>query len=113
MRPPQGLFQIPASCGFAGLRVGMLEPDAKGSIHKADNLDVPACLPSASVGLIYIDQLTSRSIPVNTGRVQRRTQVRTVRSDTGDRIGFQGGATPAWSSAAGLLATTLTTTWPF
>jgi site-specific DNA-methyltransferase (adenine-specific) len=62
----------------------MLEPDAKGSIHLADNLDVLACLPSASVDLIYIDP------PFNTGRVQRRTQLRTVRSDTGDRIGFQG-----------------------
>ncbi|WP_058868477.1 site-specific DNA-methyltransferase [Chloracidobacterium thermophilum] len=62
----------------------MLEPDAKGSIHLADNLDVLACLPSASVDLIYIDP------PFNTGRVQRRTQLRTVRSDAGDRIGFQG-----------------------
>jgi site-specific DNA-methyltransferase (adenine-specific) len=62
----------------------MLEPDAKGSIHLADNLDVLARLPSASVDLIYIDP------PFNTGRVQRRTQLRTVRSDEGDRTGFQG-----------------------
>ncbi len=62
----------------------MLKPGAKGSIHLADNLDVLACLPSASVDLIYIDP------PFNTGRVQRRTQLRTVRSDAGDRIGFQG-----------------------
>jgi site-specific DNA-methyltransferase (adenine-specific) len=53
----------------------MLESDAKGSIYLADNLDVLACLPSASVDLIYIDP------PFNTGRVQRRTQLRTVRSD--------------------------------
>jgi site-specific DNA-methyltransferase (adenine-specific) len=45
---------------------------------------VLARLPSASVDLIYIDP------PFNTGRVQRRTQLRTVRSDEGDRTGFQG-----------------------
>lgn len=53
-------------------------------IHFADNLDVLRALASASVDLIYIDP------PFNTGKVQRRTQLRTVRSADGDRVGFQG-----------------------
>ncbi len=55
-----------------------------GQIHFADNLDVLATLPAGSIDLIYIDP------PFNTGRTQRRTQLRTVRSEDGDRIGFQG-----------------------
>ncbi len=53
-------------------------------IYFGDNLDVLRALPSASVELIYIDP------PFNTGRVQARTQVRTERSDGGDRTGFAG-----------------------
>jgi site-specific DNA-methyltransferase (adenine-specific) len=41
-------------------------------------------LPDAEVALVYIDP------PFNTGRVQRRTSVRTVHSDDGDRSGFGG-----------------------
>jgi site-specific DNA-methyltransferase (adenine-specific) len=41
-------------------------------------------LPDAAVGLVYIDP------PFNTGRVQRRTSLRTVHSEDGDRIGFGG-----------------------
>ncbi len=37
-----------------------------------------------SVDLIYIDP------PFNTGKVQRRTQLKVVRSQSGDRVGFQG-----------------------
>lgn len=55
-----------------------------GRIHLADNLAVLRALPSASTDLVYIDP------PFNTGKVQRRTQLRTVRSAEGDRIGFQG-----------------------
>jgi len=55
-----------------------------GQIHFADNLDVLATLSAGSIDLIYIDP------PFNTGRTQRRTQLRTVRSEDGDRIGFQG-----------------------
>ncbi len=53
-------------------------------IYFGDNLEVLRALPSASVELIYIDP------PFNTGRVQARTQVRTERSDGGDRTGFAG-----------------------
>jgi len=53
-------------------------------IYFGDNLPILQEMPSGSVDLIYIDP------PFNTGKVQRRTQVRTVRSETGDRTGFQG-----------------------
>lgn len=50
----------------------------------SDNLPVLERLPDASVPLIYIDP------PFNTGKVQARTQLSTVRSADGDRIGFGG-----------------------
>lgn len=53
-------------------------------IHLADNLAVLRALPDAGVDLIYIDP------PFNTGRVQRHTQLRTVRAEAGDRTGFHG-----------------------
>ena len=56
----------------------------KNKIYFAENLSVLRALPSESVDLIYIDP------PFNTGKVQKRTQLRTVRSAEGDRVGFQG-----------------------
>lgn len=61
-----------------------MEYDVTGRVHFAENLDVLRTLPSASVDLVYIDP------PFNTGKVQQRTQLKTVRSAEGDRIGFQG-----------------------
>jgi site-specific DNA-methyltransferase (adenine-specific) len=55
-----------------------------GTIHFADNLAVLRELPAGSVDLIYIDP------PFNTGKVRRRTQLKTARSDSGDRTGFLG-----------------------
>jgi site-specific DNA-methyltransferase (adenine-specific) len=58
-----------------------------GTISKVicgDNLDVLRSIPDESIPLIYIDP------PFNTGREQRRTQLRTVRHDEGDRLGFHG-----------------------
>lgn len=55
-----------------------------GSIHLAENLDVLRSLPAESVDLVYIDP------PFNTGKVQQRTQLKTVQSVEGDRVGFQG-----------------------
>jgi site-specific DNA-methyltransferase (adenine-specific) len=49
-----------------------------------DNLDVLPRLPDSSFQLIYIDP------PFNTGKVQRRKTLKTVRSEDGDRIGFGG-----------------------
>jgi len=54
------------------------------TVHRGDNLRVLAAMPPASFDLIYIDP------PFNTGRTQRRTQLRTTRARTGDRTGFGG-----------------------
>ena len=53
-------------------------------IYFADNLDILQSLPSESVSLIYIDP------PFNTGKTQARTQIKTEKSDDGDRTGFAG-----------------------
>ena len=53
-------------------------------VHQGDNLDVLAKFPGASFDLVYIDP------PFNTGRTQRRTQLRTRRDVAGDRTGFGG-----------------------
>ena len=53
-------------------------------IYFADNLPFLQSLPNESIDLIYIDP------PFNTGRVQARTQIKTERSENGDRTGFQG-----------------------
>jgi len=57
---------------------------SKSQIHFADNLEVLHDMPDESVSLIYIDP------PFNTGKVQARTQIRTEKSETGDRTGFIG-----------------------
>lgn len=62
----------------------LLDVGIIGRIYFADNLEILRGMPSESVDLIYIDP------PFNTGKVQRRTQIRTVRSPDGDRTGFQG-----------------------
>lgn len=53
-------------------------------IYFDDNLAVLRSLPADSIDLIYIDP------PFNTGHTQARTQLRTERSDSGDRTGFAG-----------------------
>jgi site-specific DNA-methyltransferase (adenine-specific) len=50
----------------------------------ADNLEVLRAMPAESISLIYIDP------PFNTGKVQSRKQLKTVRDAQGDRIGFKG-----------------------
>ena len=57
---------------------------AELTIYHGDNLPVLRELPEGTVNLIYIDP------PFNTGKVQRRTQLSTVRDEDGDRTGFQG-----------------------
>ncbi len=49
-----------------------------------DNLQILNVIPSESVGLIYVDP------PFNTGKVQKRESIKTIRSETGDRMGFAG-----------------------
>ena len=53
-------------------------------VYYADNLEVLKDLKDSSVDLIYLDP------PFNTGKKQTRTRIKTVRSDVGDRTGFQG-----------------------
>jgi site-specific DNA-methyltransferase (adenine-specific) len=54
-------------------------------IYLSDNLPLLESLPDASVDLIYIDP------PFNTGTKQRRTQIKTRRTEEGgDRTGFGG-----------------------
>ncbi len=60
------------------------ERSMPNTIYYGDNLPILAAMPSESVDLIYIDP------PFNTGTTQARTQLKTVRSETGDRTGFQG-----------------------
>ena len=60
--------------------------DAQGIVHLGDNLLLLQEMKSESVELIYIDP------PFNTGKRQTRKQIRTVRDDKGDRIGFGGNA---------------------
>ena len=55
-----------------------------GTIYIGDNLPILQSLPDRSIQLIYIDP------PFNTGREQSRTRIRTVPSENGDRVGFQG-----------------------
>jgi site-specific DNA-methyltransferase (adenine-specific) len=55
------------------------------TIFFGDNLDIlRRHAPDGTVNLIYIDP------PFNTGKAQSRTRIKTVRSDSGDRVGFQG-----------------------
>ncbi|PKO03488.1 MAG: site-specific DNA-methyltransferase [Chloroflexi bacterium HGW-Chloroflexi-5] len=53
-------------------------------IFFGDNLEILKTIPDNSVDLIYIDP------PFNTGKKQARTQLKTIRNDNGDRIGFNG-----------------------
>jgi len=56
----------------------------RGTIYFGDNLDILRQMSANSVDLIYIDP------PFNTGKIQERRQLRTIRSKDGGRTGFQG-----------------------
>lgn len=53
-------------------------------IYYGDNLQVLAGIDDGGFDLIYIDP------PFNTGKTQRRTGVKTIRDDGGDRVGYKG-----------------------
>lgn len=53
-------------------------------IHFGDCLDVVSNFDSESFDLIYIDP------PFNTGKVQSRKRLKTIRDEQGDRTGYQG-----------------------
>lgn len=55
-----------------------------GKIFYGDNLELLKTLETESVDLVYIDP------PFNTGKRQKRTRLKTVRDEKGDRTGFQG-----------------------
>src|SRR3954464_3580100 len=61
-----------------------LGPELRGLVCHGDNLELLPRIADESVDLIYIDP------PFNTGRTQRRTQLRTARDEQGDRVGFGG-----------------------
>lgn len=56
----------------------------RNRIYFSDNLPILRDMPGESVDLIYIDP------PFNTGKVQGRTQIQTIRNISGDRVGFGG-----------------------
>lgn len=53
-------------------------------IYFGDNLKILKDIEDESIDLIYIDP------PFNTGKTQTRTTIKTIRSENGDRKGFQG-----------------------
>jgi site-specific DNA-methyltransferase (adenine-specific) len=60
------------------------DPAGPNLVYLADNAVVLPNLPDATFRMIYIDP------PFNTGRRQTRPRMKTVRDETGDRIGFGG-----------------------
>ena len=56
----------------------------KNLIYCGDNLPILKNMGDETVNLIYIDP------PFNTGKSQKRTQIKTTKSFRGDRIGFKG-----------------------
>jgi site-specific DNA-methyltransferase (adenine-specific) len=54
------------------------------TIMLGDNLGVLRAIEAGSVELIYVDP------PFNTGKRQARTQMKTIRDEAGDRVGFGG-----------------------
>ena len=63
---------------------GLWLPNSPNLVVQGDNLEILRQLPDESFRLIYIDP------PFNTGRKQTRQTMKTVRSETGSRIGFKG-----------------------
>lgn len=69
-----------------GARSGSSQGDPKNTnlVFFRDNLDILESVPDQSVDLVYIDP------PFNTGKRQVRSQLRTVASPEGSRVGFGG-----------------------
>ncbi len=73
----QSLFRTP------NIQVAPMERPALKVVH-GDNIDVLKQLPAGQVDLIYVDP------PFNTGKTQRRQEIKAVHSPTASRVGFQG-----------------------
>jgi 16S rRNA G966 N2-methylase RsmD len=71
----------------------------QNQIHFGDNLPFLQKQPRVTIDLIYIDP------PFNTGKMQSRRQLKTTRSDAGDRIGLETKAMPLRSSPPAITAT--------
>ncbi len=72
------LYKIMGNFLEAALSLG------RGRIYFGDNLPILRSMESESIDLIYIDP------PFNTGKIQARTRIKTVKSQQGDRKGFKG-----------------------
>lgn len=59
-------------------------PHGNNLVYQSDNLPVLERLPSDSFRMIYTDP------PFNTGRIQKRSSMKTARSEGGSRVGFKG-----------------------
>lgn len=57
---------------------------ASNLVVQGDNMEVLRNLPDESIDLIYIDP------PFNTGKTQKLQTLKTVRSESGGRVGFKG-----------------------
>jgi site-specific DNA-methyltransferase (adenine-specific) len=64
--------------------LGVRKRTKMNRIVLGDNLEVLQHLDASSIELIYVDP------PFNTGKRQFRTQIKTIRDDSGDRTGFGG-----------------------
>lgn len=62
----------------------MIDTTANDLVFLKDNMSVLSEVESGTVQLVYIDP------PFNTGKVQKRESIRTVKSETGRRVGFKG-----------------------
>jgi site-specific DNA-methyltransferase (adenine-specific) len=63
---------------------GQWRADGPNLVFEGDNLPVMGALPDGVFGLIYLDP------PFNSGRVQARQTIKSVRRAGGGRIGFKG-----------------------
>lgn len=58
--------------------------NSQNTLVLGDNIEVLKELPDESFQLIYIDP------PFNTGKVQKRQSIKTIKSEDGDRTGYKG-----------------------
>ncbi|HAU28828.1 MAG TPA: site-specific DNA-methyltransferase [Rhodospirillaceae bacterium] len=56
----------------------------ENTVYLGNNLPILESLPDETFSLIYIDP------PFNTGHAQTRTQMKNIRDEEGDRVGFKG-----------------------
>ncbi len=82
-------------------------PDGPDLVVAGDNLDVMRGLPDAAFQLVYLDP------PFNTGRTQSRRRMTVVRSEDGERSGFQGARYTAIQQAAASYDDRFTDYWAF